>query len=130
MKHQLAYQPAPVDCVIFWGLIVAGLGLTAVVQLELLGLSPITLAIGAVTVICALAQLWRYRISVTAHTIRLGRVLPGNSIILDTNQVTIQVQGPHTLIFNTQRYGVLTISTWRRSSVVASQLQAWLTTTK
>lgn len=126
LKHQLAYQPAPVDCIIFWGLIVSGFGLTTVVQLELLGVSPITVTIGLITFAFAVVQLLRYRIVVTPTSFKLGRTMPGNSITLKPEEVTIQTRGTHTLTLITQRYGELTISTWRRASTVATQLQQWL----
>ncbi|WP_288762749.1 hypothetical protein [uncultured Lacticaseibacillus sp.] len=126
MKHQLAYQSAPVDCIIFWGLIVSGFGLTTVVQLELLGVSPITVTIGLITFAFAVVQLLRYRIVVTPTSFKLGRMMPGNSITLKPEEVTIQTRGTHTLTLITQRYGELTISTWRRASTVATQLQQWL----
>lgn len=105
-------QPTWVDFIIFWALIVCGVSIAVVIQMEVNGYAGVNAFAAVLLIIVLLAagcQVWRTTLTVTAKTVTFGHVLPSNRIAMPWADVTHVTQQGHQLIFATRQYGTLTV---------------------
>ncbi|WP_125703383.1 EbsA family protein [Lacticaseibacillus daqingensis] len=105
-------QPAWLDFIIFWALIVSGVAVAVILQMELVGYGqPAPIAVGVLLVTLALAgvQVSRSRLIIDDQRVTLRRLLPGNTLTLAPGALTaVRVHG-HQLTLVTQPYGEVVV---------------------
>lgn len=119
MQHRFAYQPPVQGAIIFWGLIVAFYGLAVTLAMETVSFSWSAIIVAVLTTIVAAIQISRYQARVTDKEVRLYRVLPSNTLIIPSKDLTITIVSAHRLKLTGTPYGELELGTWRKTTEVA-----------
>ncbi|WP_054676174.1 EbsA family protein [Lacticaseibacillus sharpeae] len=122
MRQRFSYQPAIMDAVIFWGLIIAGYGLAVTLQMETSNVSLLAIIVALVTSLVVILQVVRYHGTISAQHLTLRRVLPSNTLTIPVKDLNISVIGKHRLLLQGTPYGDLQIGTWRKASLIAQLL--------
>nr|WP_246287409.1 EbsA family protein [Lacticaseibacillus absianus] len=120
-------QPAWLDFSIFWALIVSGIALAVIIQMETIGYGwpePVALALLVITLGVAGLQVHRSTLIITDRQVTLRRLLPGNTLVLPIGSVTGVKATGHTLTVTTQAYGAITFVRLGRVEAVTQALNA------
>jgi hypothetical protein len=106
--HTYRYQPTGVDCAIFWGLILAGIGIGVIFQMEIGAYDYLywpPMAFVAVMVIIGIVQVWRLQLVIDQDQVIIRRIFPGNNITLPINTIIGVDANKYTFIISTRSYG-------------------------
>lgn len=106
--HNYRYQPTGVDCVIFWGSILAGVGLGVIFQMEIGGYDylywpPMVWLVAVLAV--AIVQVWRLQLTISSQQVIIRRIFAGNNISLPINTIINVEANKFSFILNTRSYG-------------------------
>ncbi|WP_056992054.1 EbsA family protein [Lacticaseibacillus saniviri] len=122
------YQPAWVDLVSFWGLILTGIAGAIILQEETTGLSIPALIIAIVALIIGIFQSQRYRLVITTDTVVLNKAFSSNQLVIPFAAIdNFSVKG-RTLFFETQNYGSFhVVSLLKRQQLIDALVAAGIT---
>lgn len=111
MKNRFFVQPGWLDFSMFWSLIIIGISLAIILQMEIVGYGPVSLpALGLlVTLAVAGLQVGRSQLCLTKRGITLQRLLPANSVILQPADVLGVQWHKHSVTLATRTYGKLSV---------------------
>lgn len=106
--HTYRYQPTGVDCAIFWGLILAGIGTGVIFQMEIGAYDYLywpPMAFVAAMVIAGIIQVWRLQLVIDQDQVIIRQIFPGNNIQLPINTIIGVYANKYSLILDTRSYG-------------------------
>ena len=106
--HTYRYQPTGVDCAIFWGLILTGIGVGVIFQMEIgaydyLYWPPIALIV--IMFVIAAVQVWRLQLGIDHQQVIIRRIFPSNNIKLPINTIIGVDANKYSFIIDTRSYG-------------------------
>lgn len=126
-EKRFAYQPAWVDFIIFWALIVTGVAIAVILQMEnqgYAGVSVLPVVVLAVFLALGALQVWRTRLRLTESTITFGRLLPASSLTMAWSDISAVHVAGHTLTFTTRQYGRLVVERLNKQAPLIAALRA------
>ncbi|WP_461214768.1 hypothetical protein [Lacticaseibacillus sp. GG6-2] len=120
------YQPAWLDFSIFWGGIVAGLGLCIIIQMEFGAYDNLywpAVGLGVALVLVVLRQITSFKLSLSATRLTLGRFFASNRLSMPLAAVTEASATAHSITLTTKSYGKITIVRLARMAQLLTALK-------
>ncbi|WP_125579008.1 EbsA family protein [Lacticaseibacillus suibinensis] len=127
MKKRFLIQPAWLDFSMFWAVIVLGISISVIVQMELVGYGPISwvaVVILLVTLLIAGLQVWRSQLIITDQLVTIRRLLPGNTLAVPPLHITAMQVGRNQIRLQTTDYGWLTLVHFGRQTALTAALES------
>lgn len=106
--HRYRYQPTGVDCAIFWGLILAGIGAGVIFQMEIGAYDYLywpPLIFVALMLLIAIVQVWRLQLVIDQQQVIIRRIFPSNNIALPIDTIIDVDTNKYSFTLNTRSYG-------------------------
>ncbi|KRM72654.1 EbsA family protein [Lacticaseibacillus brantae] len=120
MSKRFAYQPSWYAFCIFWGSIITGISLAIIIQEEVLSFSWLALIVLIVTLVIAISQKWRYRLTFDANGLTLHKFLPSNTLTITYQSIENFSVQHHQITLETSPYGPVSFTAfWRYQAIVA-----------
>ncbi|MFD1428747.1 EbsA family protein [Lacticaseibacillus mingshuiensis] len=125
-RRRFFVQPGWVDFIIFWGLITAGLCLSVILQMELVGYgwpSPIFIGLLVLVIALALVQILRTRLVIAPGRVVIDHLLPSSRTIIAPTDATLTVRG-HQLTLVAKSCGTVRLVYLKDPAPLAAALEA------
>ena len=124
-EYRTHYQPAWIDFSMFWSMIVIGISLATIVQLESTKPSLLAIGIAIVTVLVAIIQVLLHRLVVHEQGLKLVSLFKSNTLEMTWPEIEGFTFGHLTVILKTKRYGQVTFVLFgkKRKQKVVSLIQ-------
>lgn len=128
------YQPPWIDFSIFWGAVVASLGLSIILQMEFGaydGLYWPAAGLAAVVLVVVLAQTLRLQLTLTAKSLQFGRVFASNRLEVPLSGITEARISAHTVTLQTHPYGKISfVRVFKMRALAAALAKAGVAVTR
>jgi len=122
MSKRFAYQPSWYAFCIFWGSIITGISLAIIIQEEVLHFSWLALLVLIVTLVIAIGQKWRYRLTFGQESLTLHKLLPSNTLTVAYATIESYSSHRHQITLQTTAYGPVSFTAFRRYRAIVAAL--------